>query len=54
MNNITINLTESQVENLKDFFEIHLISGIRDDPELDNIEWLVDMVKIYEQLKEIK
>ena len=46
-----LNLTFSQVENLAEFFELNFIDSIRDDAELDNIEYVVDMCEIYTKLK---
>ena len=47
----TLNLTFSQVENLAEFFEFHFIDSIREDEELDNIDYVVDMCEIYSKLK---
>ena len=49
-----LKLTNSQVENLIDFFEVAFIQNIRDDEALDNINYLVDMCDIYKQLKDLK
>lgn len=51
-NEISINLTSSQVRNLVEFFEFNLIDNIRDDTEIDNIDYVVDMCEIYSKLKE--
>ena len=48
---MTLELTHSQVENLKEFFEFEFIPSIRNNPECDNIEYLVDMCDIYKKLK---
>ena len=48
---MTITLTDSQVENLKEFLEIELIPSIRQNPDCDNIDYLVDMCDIYKILK---
>ena len=47
-----IELTKSQIENLKDFFDYEFINGIRNDTEIDNMSYLVDMCEIYKKLKE--
>ncbi len=47
----TIELTDSQVENLKEFFEFELIPSIQRNTDCDNIEYLVDMCDIYKKLK---
>lgn len=47
----TIKLTDSQVENLKDFFEIEFIPSIQRNTDCDNMGYLLDMCDIYNQLK---
>ena len=49
-----LKLTDSQVENLKDFIEIEFIQSIRNDDAIDNIGYLIDMCDIYKQLTEQK
>ena len=49
---MTIELTESQVDNLMEFFEFEFIDSIRRNTDIDNINYLVDMCEIYKKLKE--
>ncbi len=49
---ITIQLTESQVENLMEFFEFEFIPSIQRNTDVDNINYVVDMCDIYKQLKD--
>lgn len=51
-NGLIINLTFSQVENLAEFFEFNFINSIRNDVDIDNMDYLVDMCEIYSKLKE--
>ena len=51
---IPINLTESQADNLMEFFEFEFIPSIQRNPDCDNINYLVDMCDIYKALKEHK
>lgn len=46
-----IDLTESQCRNLCDFIELNIFDYIRNDADIDNIDWLVDMMEIYQKLK---
>ena len=46
-----IDLTESQRKNLCDFIEVNIFEYIRNDTEIDNINWLIDMMKAYQKLK---
>ena len=46
-----IDLTESQCKNLCDFIEFNIFEYIRNDTDIDNIDWLVDMMKAYQKLK---
>ena len=48
---ITIELTTSQAENLKEFLEMELIPSIQRNTDADNINYLVDMCDIYKKLK---
>ena len=51
-------LTKSQVENLIDFIEINFIDNIRADTDIDNIDYVIDMmcalVKLRETYKAMK
>jgi len=50
----SLELTKSQIENLKEFFEFEFIDSIRDNTDIDNIDYLVDMMEIYKQFKELE
>lgn len=45
-------LTKSQVKNLAEFIEINFINSIRDDDDLDNIDYVVDMMQALVALRE--
>lgn len=47
-----IELTNSQVDNLMEFFEFEFIDSIRNNTDVDNMNYLVDMCEIYKKLKE--
>ena len=47
-----IELTKSQITNLANFIQFNLIDEIRNDDEIDNINYLVDMCEAYKVLKE--
>ena len=51
-NDYVLNLSFSQVENLAEFFEFYFIDSIRNDTDVDNINYVVDMCNIYAKLKE--
>lgn len=36
--------TKSQVENLIEFIELYFIDSIRNDPDIDNIDYVADMI----------
>ena len=48
----TLNLTFSQVKNLAEFFEFEFIDSIRNDTDIENMSYLVDMCDIYKKLQE--
>ena len=49
---MNITLTISQIESLKEFIEFEFIGSIRDDENIDNIDYIVNMMDIYKKLKE--
>lgn len=49
---MTVELTQSQIENLAEFIELNLISTIRVDVDIDNIDWVKDMCEVHTKLKE--
>ena len=52
MDDILIMLTKSQAENLIEFFEVAFIPMVRDTPEIDNLDYVVDMCEVYKQIKQ--
>lgn len=53
MENKTLNvaLTKSQVDNLVEFVELNFIQSIRDDTDVDNIDYIVDMMDALKTLR---
>lgn len=53
MENKTLNvaLTKSQVDNLVEFVELNFIQSIRDDTDVDNIDYVVDMMDALKTLR---
>lgn len=45
-----IDLTQSQCKNIAEFIEFNIFEAIRNDVDIDNIEWLVDMAEAYKKL----
>ena len=46
-----IDLTESQCKNLCDFIEFNIFEYIRNDRDIDNIGWLIEIIGAYQKLK---
>ena len=46
-----IKITESEAESLADLIESSIFDIIRDDTEIDNIEWLSDIMSAYRKCK---
>lgn len=46
-----VDLTKSQCGNLCEFIEFNIFEYIRNDTDIDNIDWLVDMIEAYQKLK---
>ena len=53
MENKTLNvaLTKSRVDNLVEFVELNFIQSIRDDTDVDNIDYIVDMMDALKTLR---
>lgn len=47
-----IKINTMEAETLVDFIEINIFQIIREDTEIDNMNWLVNMVNIYLKCKE--
>lgn len=47
---ITVQLTKSQCRNVAEFIEFGLIEHIRNDPDLDNVLWIADMIEAWKTL----
>lgn len=50
-NVVSVQLTKSQCRNVADFLEFGLIDYIRNDPDLDNVRWIADMVDAFRILE---
>lgn len=47
-----VELTKSQCENLAFFIEANLLEEIRNDVDIDNLNWLRDMLDAHKVLEE--
>lgn len=47
-----IDLTKSQCKNLAEIIQWNIFDIIRNDTDIDNIDWLVDIVEAYKKLRE--
>lgn len=47
-----IDLTKSQCKNLAEIIQWNIFDIIRNDTDIDNIDWLVDIAEAYKKLKE--
>lgn len=47
-----VELTKSQITNLASFIQYNFIEEIRNNDDIDNINYLVDMCEAYKVLKE--
>ena len=46
-----IELSESQCQNVADFIEFNFFQMIREDDDIDNFNYIVDMVNAYQVLR---
>ena len=48
-----VNISLDEAESLLDWLEIHLIDDIRGDADVDSMEWLSNMMSIYNKCKAV-
>lgn len=48
---IQLTLTNSEAKNLMEFIQYEFIDSIREDEEIDNIEYVCDICRAYSKLK---
>lgn len=49
---MNIDFTKSQIENLMEFIEFEFLDAIRKDTDIDNINYVADMMEAYTKLKD--
>lgn len=42
-----VELTLSEAESLRDYLELHFIQNVRDDPDVDSMLWMDNMMSIW-------
>lgn len=47
-------LTQSQVDNLIEFIELNFIDTVRNDTDIDNINYVVDMMDALTKLRQTR
>lgn len=47
-----IELTEDQCVSLMDFIELEFIQSLRNDPDADNLQYVINICDIYKAVKE--
>lgn len=48
---IQLTLTNSEAGNLMEYIKYYFIDSIREDEEVDNIDYVCDICKVYSKLK---
>lgn len=48
---MNIELTNSQCNNLATFIDLYLLTEIRDNEDLDNLDYLADMLDAYKKFR---
>lgn len=46
-----IEITKEEAESLIDLIEVTFFDMIRNDTEIDNMEWIVNIISIYQKCK---
>ena len=47
-----IEITKDEAEGLMDFIEMNIFEIIRENDEIDSIEWLCNIISVYKKCKE--
>lgn len=47
-----IEITQSQAESLLDFIEVHFLSSLRNDVDIDNMQYVANICDIWKMLNE--
>ena len=47
-----IEITKDEAESLVDFIKTSIFDSIREDPDVDSIEWLCNIMSVYKKCKE--
>ena len=42
-----VDLTESEAESLRDYLEVFFIQNVKDDPDVDSMLWMDNMLSIW-------
>ena len=56
MNNkktLHVEFTKSQIDSLVEFIELFFIDSIRNDEEVDNIDYIIDMMEALKKLRAV-
>lgn len=50
---VTLNISKSTCQNIADFLDIYFFQNIRDDEDMDNIEYLHDLIHAIHELNRV-
>ena len=50
---VTLNIDRKTCENIADFLELYFFQNIRDDVDMDNIEYVHDLLHAIDELKRV-
>ena len=50
---LPVEFTKSQIDSLVEFIELFFIDSIRNDEEVDNIDYIIDMMEALKKLRAV-
>ena len=50
---VTLNITKNDCRNVAEFLEIYFFQNIRDDPDMDSIEYVRGLITTIDELKRV-
>lgn len=50
---IELNITKDDAKNIAEFLELYFFQNIRDDEDIDNLEYIRSLLKSFDELKRV-
>lgn len=51
---VTLHIDGNDARNAADLIEIYFFTNIRDDPEMDNIDYVKSLIRVFDELRRVE